>query len=80
MRKKIFVTLLLTTVVFALLFTFLNRNTGTDEEKAEAIRQAQEYSTSEICLTVMTPATHVETGAKFTFNSSCIAPGWKSNL
>ena len=80
MSKKILVSLLLTIFVFALVFTFFIRNTATDEEKAEAIRQAQGYSTSEICLAVMTTATHIETGAKFTFSSSCIAPGWESNL
>lgn len=30
------------------------------------------------CLTVMTPAVHPETGARYVFSDSCTAPGWVS--
>ena len=50
-------------------------------EYVDAIREAEEFEKNPgNCLTVVTPATHSETGAKFTFSSSCIPNGWDSDL
>lgn len=48
----------------------------------DVIREAEEFEKNNpgTCLTVLTPATHNETGAKFTFSSSCIPDGWVSDL
>ncbi len=32
---------------------------------------------SQTCATVVTPAIHTETGAKYTFSDSCLPPGWE---
>lgn len=45
-----------------------------------AIEDAREWRENRIlgCLTVVTPAVHPETGARYTFSDSCMAPGWVS--
>lgn len=45
--------------------------------KQEAIDAAKQYQPSGNCTQVMTPAVHTETGARHTFSSGCIAPGWE---
>lgn len=45
--------------------------------KEEAIKQAENFQTDDICLMVITEAVHVETGAEYTFPNSCMPPGWK---
>ena len=44
----------------------------------QAIQQAQEDRRAGDggCLSVQVPAVHEETGAKYTFPDSCLAPGW----
>jgi uncharacterized protein YxeA len=60
-------------------YIYSNDNSVSIEDlKANAIKQAQEYEPGN-CLDVVTPATHIETGAKYTFSSSCVAPGWESD-
>lgn len=49
----------------------------TEEAKAEAIRQAEAYQPDGICTQALTPAVHIETGAKYTFNTGCLPPGWE---
>lgn len=43
-----------------------------------AIREARDYTPPEdtACSQVLTPAIHDESGATFTFATSCLAPGW----
>lgn len=43
----------------------------------EAIKQAENFECEDGALTVLTPATHVNTGAKYTFPSSCLPEGWE---
>jgi len=68
-------------LIFVYIFTQSNPFNSIDTQE-EAIIQAQEYDKTSTgnCLTVLTPATHTDTGAKYTFSSSCLAPGWESDL
>lgn len=47
--------------------------------REEALEQARSWSPSSetICPQVLTPAIHKETGAKYTFSTGCLAPGWE---
>lgn len=47
--------------------------------KEEAIRQAKLWKppSGTACASVITPAGHTATGAKYTFSSACIPPGWE---
>lgn len=53
-----------------------NRAIARQEAEAQARVYAPPEGTS--CAQVVTPAVHDETGASFTFPSSCLAPGWSS--
>ena len=44
--------------------------------KEEALEQARNYRPKTNCTTVMTPAIHIETGARYTFPSGCLPNGW----
>lgn len=51
----------------------------TDEAaQQQAIEVAKNYSPPPdvMCTMALTPATHDETGAEYTFPNGCIAPGW----
>jgi hypothetical protein len=54
-----------------------NDSTSTRQTREEAIGQAKEYQPEEDCIAALTPAVHKDTGAKYTFPSGCIAPGWE---
>ncbi|MBI1857414.1 hypothetical protein HY003_02645 [Candidatus Saccharibacteria bacterium] len=43
----------------------------------EATKQAQEYKPEGTCTQALVSAVHKATGAKYTFNSGCLAPGWE---
>ncbi len=45
--------------------------------KEAAIKQAQEYKPKGICSQALVPAVHTASGAKYTFSSGCLAPGWE---
>lgn len=45
--------------------------------QADAIKQAQEYRSGGVCTQALVPAVHKATGAKHTFNTGCLAPGWE---
>ena len=51
--------------------------TNNSAARDEAIRQAESFRCGG--LTVMTPATHIKTGAKYTFPTSCLPDGWESD-
>lgn len=44
--------------------------------KEQALEQARNFQPKGPCTTVMTPAVHVETGARYTFTSGCLPEGW----
>lgn len=76
--KKIVVAVLIVLIAGLLLVLFTG-NMVTEEDKTEAIRQAQQYvPEGEVCTTVIVDAVHIETGALYTFSNGCLAPGWES--
>lgn len=77
-RLVIISLLLVSVVIIGLLVTktFLSHE-GTPQDKEEAIRQAQNYQTDDMCTMALVDAVHKETGAKYTFSGGCLAPGWE---
>ncbi len=74
--KKLFIGILVAGLLISgglYLFRVANSQPGTQED---AIRQAKEYKPEGVCTQALVPAIHVTTGAKYTFNSGCLAPGW----
>lgn len=71
-KRAILIIVALTLAGFIVFYT-LPRDAKT---QAEAIYQAEQYRPKGACGMAMTPATHLGTGAKYTFNSTCLAPGW----
>jgi hypothetical protein len=59
-------------------FVFWQKQSGAGETKEEAIRQAQEYKPQGVCTQSLVPAVHKATGARYTFSSGCLAPGWEA--
>lgn len=47
--------------------------------QARAIEEAESWSPppDQFCTMVLTDAVHTETGAKYTFPSGCLSPGWE---
>jgi len=45
--------------------------------QAEAIKQAQEFKPQANCTQSLVAAVHKATGAKYTFSSGCLPPGWE---
>jgi uncharacterized protein YxeA len=58
-------------------FFFWQKQSSKPETKEEAIRQARAYRPTGICTQSLVPAIHKTTGARYTFNSGCLAPGWE---
>lgn len=79
MEKKLVIKLLLILIVPVSLLAFKNLQSSeaTPQEKEEAIRQAQNYQTDDVCTQALVSAVHKKTGAKYTFSSGCLAPGWE---
>ncbi len=77
-KKHILIVLLAVGLLAAIAFVLLN---NTDKQSSmtadEAIQQAREYQPETPCLTVLVDAVHKETGARYMFPSSCLAPGWE---
>ncbi len=46
----------------------------------QAIEEAKNYRPEGNCTQAEVPAVHEETGARYTFPTGCIAPGWSSTL
>jgi hypothetical protein len=60
------------------------QNTGTQQTQnsqtqAEAIEQARRYQPPPdmMCTSVMTPAIHTASGARYTFSNGCLPEGWQ---
>lgn len=47
-----------------------------DMTKEQALEQARNFKPKGNCTTVITPAVHVKTGARYTFNNGCLPSGW----
>lgn len=45
----------------------------------QAIAEAKSWKPKGACATVMTPATHVASGATYTFPSGCLPPEWRAD-
>lgn len=79
-KKGLLAFLLALGIVLVVYGLFVWRNsTDNTTTKEEAITQAKEYRPTEMCVQVVTPATHTETGAKYTFGSGCLPPGWEAD-
>lgn len=52
----------------------------TDQRRAEVLEEARRFEPDGMtaCLTVLTPARHVETGVTYTFPTSCLPDGWEA--
>ncbi len=77
--KKIYVFVIVIVLLIVGFFAWekLRREPQTREE---AVRQAQEYKPDTACIQVSTPAVHTTTGARYTFPTGCLAPGWEREL
>lgn len=53
-------------------------SSGETADQREAIRQAEAYQPQGVCTMALTPAIHLASGAKYTFPSGCLAPGWQA--
>ena len=88
MSRRTLIILAVTTaiIVTASLVVFMRQEAGApgnrqndntlSQDQAEAIEQAKAYRTDQACTDALTPATHSATGARYTFPSGCLAPGW----
>lgn len=78
MKRNIFLlAILVFTGLFALQIWFRSSaNTKTDQ-KERAIQRAMNYQPDGMCTQALVPAVHTDTGARYTFPSGCLAPGWE---
>jgi uncharacterized protein YxeA len=75
-QKRIIITVVAALVLVTIGLTFFYKPSTNSSTQTEAIRQAEAYQPDGVCGMAMTPATHTATGAKYTFSSTCLAPGW----
>lgn len=73
MKKKLFIAFILITIG-VLIWSIRASNSSAQQA---AIERAKEYRPNGICTQAITPAVHTATGAKYTFSSGCLAPGWE---
>jgi len=55
---------------------FWQKSSDEPMSQEDAIKQAKEFKPEGNCTQALVPATHSATGAKYTFGSGCLAPGW----
>lgn len=77
MKKVSLLVLAAVLILFAIAIYSSQEKPGTVRTKEDAIRQAEEYQPDGACTNALVPAVHQATGAKYTFRSGCLAPGWK---
>lgn len=75
-KKTIF--LVVAFLLIAVAIYVWQRPRANTQAQDDAIRQAKEYRPEGMCTQSLVPAVHTATGAKYTFNNGCLAPGWKS--
>lgn len=59
---------------------FINTRDKSPQTQQQAINEALEYrreNKDEVCAQVVTPAVHTKTGAKYSFGTGCLPPGWE---
>ena len=76
MNKKIIFVLISTLFLFIGVY-FWQMSGNNPQTQSDAIKQAQEYQPNGFCTEALVPAVHKATGAKYTFTSGCLAPGWE---
>jgi hypothetical protein len=77
MIKKSGIVLIAIVVIMMVVGIYLiQKEEANPQTKDEAIQQAQEYQPKGACTQALVRAIHKDTGAKYTFNSGCLAPGW----
>lgn len=74
--KKVFGFVLFLLLVAGSIYAFKMDSANVSQEAA--IKQAQEFRYDGVCGQALTPAVHKETGARYTFNTTCLAPGWEA--
>ncbi len=80
--KWLAITVVFTVIVSSGYVLFGRTKSASPQAQQQAINEALEYhqeSGPEVCADVITPAVHTKTGAKYTFNSSCLPPGWEAD-
>jgi hypothetical protein len=75
-KKRIIIIIATGLILVTIGLAFFYKPSTNSSTQADAIRQAEAYQPDGVCGMAMTPATHTATGAKYTFSSTCIAPGW----
>ncbi len=68
---------MVTIITAGIVYYLWNNETKPPQTQEEAVRQAQEYKPKTGCTQALVPAIHEVTGARYTFPSGCLAPGWK---
>lgn len=83
MKKKVDVILILIIlVVIATIAIFLLTQSNNSDDQDRAIEDALIWRQSQVgivCGQAMTPAVHIDSGARYTFNDTCLPPGWEAN-
>lgn len=80
MKKRTWIVAIIVLLLIIVAGSMVTQTKDSPETPEEAIRQAQQYRPKGGCTQVMTPATHTATGAKLTFSSGCLPPGWEADL
>lgn len=68
------------TVVYSGIALIAKITTSSADAKTNAIKEAMSYEppSGSSCTDALVPAIHVETKARYTFPSGCLAPGWEA--
>lgn len=68
--------LLAGTTIAVLFFTQMN-NTDSQEQAVKDALIWREAQVNIACGQAITPALHTDSGARYTFNDTCLPPGWE---
>lgn len=83
MKKKVGVILtLIILVVIATIAIFLLTQRNDSDDQDRAIQDALMWRRSQVdivCGQALTQATHTASGTQYTFNDTCLPPGWEAN-
>ena len=84
-RSLLLASLVIIFIILALVFFFMPAKVSSPNSqsaKEQAIRKAQQYQPSGdiACIQALTSAVHKATGAKYTFPTGCLPPGWERAL
>jgi amino acid permease len=76
-RKRSILIITIVAIFGGGVYYLLQIGDNTPRTQEQAIEQAQEYRPKGVCTMALVPAVHEATGARYTFPSGCLAPGWK---